>query len=161
MKIVKEWIGKEIKIKKYLSYSYLGKYTTFEKFNIENFKIILYVDLMRCTSCFLILSEIHEFDSVFIRKPEFVFIFKHKKKYKRDLKSFFRKNVFLHPFFLDKENEIDKINKFPTNSEYKCFSLNKEKKIIFVGDSAFILGIWLLYKRVISERETRVLTMEK
>ena len=51
--------------------------------------------------------------------------------------------------------------KFPSNPEYQCFLLDKDNKVLLVGNPALVSGIWILYKRVINERETKVLTMEK
>ena len=102
-----------------------------------------------------------ESDSVFTSKPEFVFFFQPKKRDEKELQSIFRNNGFHHPVFIDKENEIGKINNFPSNPEYQCFLLDKDNKVIMVGNPSLNTGIWTLYKRVISESETTVLTMEK
>ena len=102
-----------------------------------------------------------ESDTVFIRKPEFVFIFQPKKSDEQELQSIFMQNGFRHPVFIDRDDEIDRINKFPSNPEYQCFLLDKDNKVLLVGNPALISGIWILYKRVINERETKVLTMEK
>ena len=85
---------------------------------------------------------------------------------KRDEKEFavtLRSNNFRHPVFIDKENETDKINKFPSNPEYQCFLLDKDKnnKVIMIGNAAANSDIWILYKRIITESETKVLTIEQ
>jgi len=159
MKIVKEWTGKEIKFSNGLSCTSMGKDTTSIDLQNDNFKILLYVDSIGCTSCRLRLSEwkkiMNESDSVFFRKPEFVFIFQPKKRDEKELFNILKNNGFRQPVFIDKNNEIDKLNNFPSNPEYQCFLLDKEKKVILVGNPALVSGIWLLYKRVISEREKK------
>jgi len=102
-----------------------------------------------------------ESDSVFIRKPEFVFIFQPKKRDEKELSVILRSNGFRHPVFIDKENETDRINQFTSNPEYQCFLLDKDNKVIMIGNAAANSGIWILYKRIITESETKVLTMEK
>ena len=165
LKIVKEWTGKEVRFPKALSCTSMGKDTACIDVYDDNYKILLYVDSLGCTSCRLKLSEwkkmMQESDSVFIRKPEFIFIFQPKKKDEKELQSVFKQNGFRHPVFIDRDNEIDRINKFPSNSEYQCFLIDKDNKVLLVGNPALISGIWILYKRVINERETKVLTMEK
>ena len=164
-RIVAEWTGKEIKFPKELSCTSMGKDTTCVDLYSDNFKILLYVDSLGCTSCRLKLFEwkkiMQESDSLFIRKPEFVFIFRPKKRDEIELQSIFRNNGFHHPVFIDNENEIDKINKFPYNPEYQCFLLDKDNKVLMVGDPFINTGIWTLYKRIITESETRIITMEK
>jgi len=165
VKIVREWTGKEIRYPSDLSCMSMGKDTTCVDLYNDNFKILLFVDSLGCTSCRLKLHEwkriMNESDSVFIRKPEFVFIFQSKKSDGKELQNIFRNNGFRHPVFIDKENETDKINHFPSNPEYQCFLLDKDNKVVMVGNPSLSSGIWTLYKRVIAERETSVKTMGK
>ena len=164
-KIVKEWTGKEVKFPQSLSCTSMGKDTACIDLYNDNYKILLYVDSLGCTSCRLKLAEwkkiMQESDTAFVRKPEFVFFFQPKKRDEQELQSIFRSNGFRHPVFIDKDNEIDKINNFPANFEYQCFLLDKDNKVLLVGNPALLSGIWALYKRMISEHESRILTMEK
>ena len=165
VKIVFEWTGREIKFPEGLPCISMDRNTTCIDVHNDNFKIVLYVDSLGCTNCRLSLSTwkkiMKESDSVFIRKPEFVFIFQPKKRDKKELSLIFRNNGFRHPVFIDKENETDRMNKFPSNPEYQCFLLGKDNKVIMVGNPATNSGIWILYKRIITENETRVLKMKK
>ena len=164
-KIVSEWTGKEIKFSEVLSCISIERDTSCIDVQNDNFKIVLYVDSLGCTNCRLSLSTwkkiMKESDSVFIRKPEFVFIFQPKKRDEKELSLIFRNNGFSHPVFIDQENETDRMNKFPSKPEYQCFLLDKDNKVIMVGNPATNSGIWILYKRIITETETRVLTMKK
>ena len=165
MKIVKEWTGKEIKFPEDFSSTSLGNDSINIDLYSDNFKIVLYVDSLGCTSCRLRISEwkkiIQESDSVFTRKPEFVFIFQPKRRDEKELLSLFKQNGFHHPFFFDRQNEMGKLNRnFPSNPEYQCFLLNNDNKVILVGNPSLVSGIWILYKRVITEREKKSLTTE-
>ena len=165
IKIVAEWTGKEIKFPQGLPCTSMGQDTTCAHLYNDNFKIVLYVDSTGCTSCILRLSDwnniLRESDSVFIRKPEFVFFFHPKKRDERELQSIFRQYGFRHPVFIDKDNEIGKLNKFPSNPEYQCFLLDKDNKVIMIGNPSFNTSIWKLFKRVINERAKIVLSMKK
>ena len=158
-KIVKEWIGKEIKFPKDISCTSMGKDTTCVDLYSDNYKILLYVDSHDCTSCRLNLAGwkkiINESDTAFSKPPEFIFFFQPKQKDEEALQHIFRSNVFRHPVFIDKENEIDKLNKLPTKPEFQCFLLDKDNKVIMVGDPSTNQGIWTLYKKVIIERSSR------
>ena len=156
-KFLSEWTEKEVEFPKGLSCTSMGKDTTCIDLYNDNFKIVLYVDSSGCTSCRLKLYEwkklMEESDSAFIRKPEFVFFFQPKKKDERELQIIFRQNGFNHPVFIDKDNEIGKLNKFPSNPEYQCFLLDKDNKVILLGNPSLNTGVWTLYKRVINESE--------
>ena len=155
-KIVKEWTGKEIKFPQGLSCTSMGTDTTCVDLYSDNYKILLYVDSLGCTSCRLKLPElkkiINESDSVFSNPPEFIFFFQPKQKDERELQHILKNNGFRHPVFIDKENEINKLNKFPSKPEYQCFLLDKNNKVVIVGDPSVNRGIWDLYKRTITER---------
>ena len=148
VKIVREWTGKEIKFPKELFCISMQKDTTCVDLYSENFKILLYVDSLGCTSCRLKLSEwkkiIRESDSLFIRNLEFVFVFQPKKRDEMEVQFILLSEEFFHPVIIDKGNEIDKINKFPSNPEHQCFLLDKDNKVIMVGNPSFSSGIWTL-----------------
>ena len=156
-KTIKEWTGKEIKFPKELAITSIGRDTTCIDLYNDNFKILLYVDSSGCTSCRLKLYEwkmiIDESDSIFLKKPEFVFIFQPKKRDERELQIILIQNGFDHPFFIDKDNEIGRLNAFPSNSDYNCFLLDKDNKVIVIGNPVQNSGIWQLFKKVIRERE--------
>ncbi|MDR2913986.1 MAG: hypothetical protein LBV74_03985 [Tannerella sp.] len=157
-KIVIEWTGKEIQFPQGIACTSMGKDTTGIDLHNDNYKIMLYVDSLGCTSCRLRLAAwkklIKEADSVFTGKPEFVFFFQPKKKDEKELQFLFKQNGFSHPVFVDKTNEIGKLNNFPSKSEYQCFLLDKDNKVLMVGNPSLNPGIWTLYKKMINERET-------
>ena len=155
-KIVKEWTGKEIKFPKGISCTSMGTDTACVDLYSNNYKILLYVDSNGCTSCRLNLAGwkkiINESDTVFSNPPGFIFFFQPKQKDEKELQHILRSNAFRHPVYIDKENEIDKLNKLPSRTEYQCFLLDKDNKVIMVGDPSTNQGIWDLFKRVITER---------
>ena len=161
VKIVRECTGREIRYPADIFCMTMGKDTTCVDLYNENFK----VDSLGCISCRLKLREwkrtMNESDSVFIRKPEFVFIFQSKKSDGKGQQNIFRNNGFRHHVFIDKENVTNKINHFPSNPEHHCFLHDKDNRVGMVGNLSLTSGIWTLCKRVITGRETSVLTMGK
>ena len=158
-KIVKEWTGKEILFPEGLACTSMGRDTSCVDLYSDSYKILLYVDSTGCTSCRLNLSDwnriMGESDSAFITKPKFVFVFQPKKSDEKELHYVLESNGFCHPVFVDKENEFNKTNKFPSNPDYQCFLLDKDNKVIMVGNPSQNTGIWTLYKSVINrEKET-------
>jgi hypothetical protein len=157
LKIVAEWRGKEIVFPEDIPCFSMGKDTSCVDLHGDNYKIVLYVDSLGCTGCRLKLSEwnkiMREADSVFTRKPEFIFFFQPKRKDEKELQFIFRQNGFRHPVFVDKDNKIGKLNSFPSCPEYQCFLLDRASKVIIVGNPSLNPGIWTLYKKIITERE--------
>ena len=136
----------------------MGRDTTCIDVYSDNYKILLYVDSVGCTSCRLTLADwrriMNESDSVFVRKPEFVFIFQPKMSDEQELYAILRNKGFRHPVFIDKDNAFNKINKLPSNPAYQSFLLDRDNRVVMVGNPSMIKGIWTLYKKVITERET-------
>ena len=158
IKIVAEWTGKEIKFPKSLPCTSMGKDTTCVDLYSDNYKILLYVDSLGCTSCRLRLPEwkkiISESDSIFSKPLDFILFFQLKQRDERELQQIFRSNGFRHPVFIDKDNEIDKLNKFPSKPQYQCFLLDNDNKVVIVGNPSVNGGILELFKRIITESKT-------
>ena len=156
-KIVKEWTGKEIKFPKGVTCTSMGRDTTCVDLYSDNFKILLYVDSIGCTSCRLRLAEwkkiINEADTIFSKPPEFIFFFQPKQNGEKELYNVLRNNGFSHSVYIDKENEIDKLNNFPSTQIFQCFLLDKNNKVVIVGDPSVNKGIRDLFKRIITESE--------
>jgi hypothetical protein len=157
-RIVAEWTGKKIRFPDGLPCTSMGKDTACIDLHNDHYKIFLYVDSLGCTSCRLKLAEwkklMADADSIFEKRIEFIFFFQPKKKDEKELQYIFKQNGFRHPVFIDKQNEINKLNNFPSQTEYQCFLLDKDNKVLIVGNPSYNPGIWTLYKKVITERET-------
>jgi len=164
-KVIKEWAGKEIKFSEKLFCTYMGNDTTCVDLTAKIYKILIYVDSIGCTSCRLNLNQwskfILESDTAFIKKPEFLFFFQPKNKGEKDIILTLREYRFRHTVFIDKENETYKLNKFPANSNFQCFLLDKDNKVLLVGDPTSNPNIWILFKRIIKEREVSEFTTKK
>ena len=155
-KIVAEWTGKEIKFPEGVPSQSMGKDTIGIDFSNQNFKILLYVDSTGCSSCRLKLPEwkriIAEADSLFNGEVDFLFYFQPKKQDEKELQFMFKQNGFNHPVFIDTKNEIDNLNNFPSQTGYQCFLLDKDNKVLMIGNPSVNTGIWQLFKGYISER---------
>ena len=155
-KIVKEWTGKEIKFPEGLTCTSMGKDTTCIDLYSDNYKILIYVDSIGCTSCRLRLSEwkkiINESDTIFSKPIEFIFIFQPKQKEEKELQQIFKNNAFKHPVFIDRKNEIDKLNKLPSRPEFQCFLLDKDSKVVVIGNPTN-KEIWALFTKVVIESD--------
>jgi hypothetical protein len=66
----------------------------------------------------------------------------------KDLQHILKQHGSRYPVFIDKGNEIEKMNNFPPESEYQCFMLNRDNKVLMVGTPSYNQGIWTLFKKV-------------
>jgi len=160
--VVAEWTGKQILFPEGIPCQSLGRDTFCINPANQNYKILLYVDSAGCSSCRLKLFEwkqiIEDADTSFSEQVDFLFFFQPKKQDERELQFMFRNNGFNHPVFIDRNCEIDRLNKFPSQTEYQCFLLDADNKVIMVGNPSLNTGIWQLFKKYISGENKTVLT---
>jgi hypothetical protein len=150
--IVKEWMGKIINFPDLESVCTTESGTTQNIKNtnnkIKHYKILFYTDSTGCTSCKLRLltwkTYIEEMDS------HVDFLFYWIPKDTGEFLSLLKQTEFDYPVYIDSRNELNKLNKFPDNEQYQCFLLNKDNKVISIGNPANNPQIWKLYKQIIT-----------
>ena len=154
-KIVSEWIGKEIRFPDNVPCYVSGKDTLQELCNAnfqKEFKILLYVDSTGCSSCRLRLPVwkqlIEEADSLFQGKVGFLLFFQPKKV--KDIGFMFVQDKFDYPIFIDIDRAINNLNRFPQAMQYQCFLLDKNNKVLMIGNPVLNPKIWELYKEQIA-----------
>jgi len=165
-KIVNEWIGKEIRFPDNVPCYVSGKDTLSELCNAnfqKEFKILLYVDSTGCSSCRLKLFEwkqlMEESDSLFQGKVGFLLYFQPKSV--KEMTFLFLRDRFEYPVFIDKKRTIDSLNHFPQATQYQCFLLDNDNKVLMVGNPILNPKIWELYKEQIGggkKTEPEILT---
>ena len=62
-----------------------------------------------------------------------------------------KRNKFTYPIFYDYKNKIGKLNDFPKAPRFQTFLLNKNNKVILLGNPIGSHRMWELYKKVLSE----------
>ena len=160
-KIVNEWTGKEILFPENISCYIAGQDTLPQICNTlfqREFKILLYVDSLGCSSCRLNLFEwkqlMEEADSLFQGNVGFLLFFQPKSE--RESSYLFTRDQFDYPVFIDINGTIDQLNGFPKEMDYQCFLLDSNNKVLIIGNPALNLNNWELYKSQISgEKKTK------
>ncbi|GHT28790.1 hypothetical protein FACS189432_07220 [Bacteroidia bacterium] len=61
-----------------------------------------------------------------------------------------KRDGFNYPVFIDMDNRINQLNHFPSEQSYQCFLLNKDNKVIMIGNPVLNPKIWELFKKQIS-----------
>jgi hypothetical protein len=153
--IVKEWKGKEILFTDNLQCCIVGKDTIPEFCNNlfqKEYKVLLYVDSIGCSSCRLKLVEwkrlISESDSLFHGQLGFLLFFQPKNR--KEMTFMFKQFHFDYPVFIDMNNIINRLNHFPQQQSYQCFLLDSNNKVLMIGNPTLNPKIWDLYKQIIS-----------
>jgi len=152
--VVVEWTGKAIQFPTGIPCKSLGRDTDCVDTSNPNYKILLYVDSAGCTGCRLKLSEwkqlISEADALFPGKMDFLFFYQPKQRDLRELALQMNMADFPYPVFLDMDNQIDRANRFPSDPSFQCFLLDRDNKVVLIGNPAVNPQIWELYKEQIS-----------
>jgi len=164
-KIVNEWMGKEIRFPENVPCYVSGKDTLQRLCNEhfqKEFKILLYVDSTGCSGCRLKLFQwkqlMEEADSLYQGKVGFLLYFQPKNV--KEMSYLFLRDRFDYPVFIDKNRTINNLNHFPQAMQYQCFLLDKDNKVLMVGNPILNPKIWELYKEQIGGKkiEQEILT---
>jgi hypothetical protein len=59
---------------------------------------------------------------------------------------------FDYPVFIDETGKINQLNKLPQAQMYQCFLLDRQNKIISIGNPVYNKNVWELYISIISNR---------
>jgi hypothetical protein len=153
--IVNEWTGKEIRFPDDFQCNVWGKDTASvlcAGLMDTEYKILLYIDSAGCSSCrlklFLWKQLITEADSLFEGKLSFLLFFQPKNE--KEMNFLFQRDKFDYLVFIDRNKTINQLNHFPEKPEYQCFLLDKNNKVLMIGNPALNPKIWELYKQTIS-----------
>lgn len=153
--LVNEWQGKEIKFPDNLIFTrYLTDTTDFQIPQSE-YKVLVYVDSIGCTSCKLQLhkwKELIEYtDSVTQGKIPFLFFF-HPKDYK-EIRYLLKRDGFDRPICIDMDDRLNKLNKFPEDMTFQTFLLDKDNKVAILGNPVHNIAVKELYLKQITGKD--------
>ena len=146
-RLVQEWQGKEILFPKNAVFTRFLKDTVDYKIPESEYKILLYVDSVGCTSCKFQLNRwvdfIHQVDSITdIDIPVLFFL---QMKDRKEMLSILRRENFNVPVCIDRDGAIDKLNHFPKNSSFHAFLLDRDNRVLVIGNPVMNLSVQDLY----------------
>ena len=151
-RLVSEWERKEILFPTHSTFTIQGKDTV--DFNIKDadYKIVTYVDSAGCTGCKLQLPRwkelIAEVDSMTDGSVPFLFYF-HPKDLK-ELKYLTRREGFVYPVCFDGKDDFNRLNRFPNEMMFQTFLLDKENKVVALGNPVLSPKVKELYLKLIT-----------
>ena len=149
--VVQAWQGREVLFPDTPVFTIYGQDTVDYNFRNADYKVVSYVDSVGCLSCKLQLDRwkdiIHRIDSVADVRVPFVFFFSPEKQ--RDVVYATKSGGFDHPIVLDLKNEFNTLNHFPADFNFQTMLLDKDNKVVAIGNPVQSPKILDLFQSVI------------
>ena len=134
------------------SLPFQGKDTVDLDFKDADYKVVTYVDSVGCTSCKLQLHRwkelVAEVDSLTNGRVPFLFYFHPKDK--KELRYLTRRDDFTYPVCFDEQDELNRLNQFPSDMTFQTFLLDKENKVVAMGSPVLNPKVKELYLGLIT-----------
>ncbi len=158
VRLINEWEGRTIYFPSDMcltSYSIDSVMTNCNKSKFP-YTILNYVDSTGCLSCRLQLPKwnemIEDFDSIAPHKVAYLFVFTPKDK---DLLiDLLKRESFPHFVYIDETDTLNKMNHFPKDESFQTFLLDKDDRVLAIGNPIHNPKVKELYKKVILRDET-------
>ena len=155
LRLVNEWNGKEIKFPSRSVFTIQGKDTVDFEFGNADYKVVTYIDSVGCTSCKLQLPRwkqlVEEVDSLTNGSVPFLFYF-HPKDIK-ELRFLTRREAFTYPVCFDEKDDFNRLNRFPGEMMFQTFLLDKEDRVVALGNPILSPKVKELYLNLIRGNE--------
>lgn len=136
LKLINEWEGREIIYPSDIKFAKYNGDTFCMDSKFPNYKILTYMDSLDCVSCNLNLSEWVNFSSVIdtISSVSVFFQFVFQPHRVNELLLTLKRDDFLYPIYIDKKGSFDKLNNFPDNLSFRTFLLDKNNRVVAIGN---------------------------
>jgi hypothetical protein len=155
-KIVKEWNNKEIVFPQNTVFTIYAEDTADYKIPESEYKVVVYTDSMSCAGCTLQGAMWKDFiryiDSATDNSVPFLFFFNPKRE--NDLADVLKFAELDIPVCMDINDEFNKLNKFPNDLRFKTFLLNRQNRVVIVGNPIYNQTLEDLYIKQITGKES-------
>ena len=146
--LVKEWQGKQILFPENMVFTRFASDTTNFVIPTSDYKVLVFVDSIGCTSCKLQLSRWKEF----IRYTDsFLFFFQFDDQW--EIHSLLIRENFDKPICLDRSDSLNQLNHFPKDIRFQVFLLDKNNKVVVIGNPVHNPNVKELYLEEISRKQ--------
>ena len=150
--LVQEWQGKEIVFPQDMAFTRFVTEPVDYRIPDAEYKVLVYVDSVGCTSCKLQLPKWQELiahvDSATNGNIPFIFVFQSKDD--RELRYILKRDNFDRPVCIDRNNRFDELNQFPQDITFQTFLLDKDNKVKVIGNPVHNLAVRDLYLKQIT-----------
>lgn len=152
--LVREWSGKEILFPDDLEFTSLGNKVPSLLQGDWDYAIVSYVDSLGCLNCKLQLDTWSDFirkkDTLSQKKVELLF-FMHPLN-RKELLSLLREHGFAYPVCIDTNDVFNRLNHFPTDVAFQTFLLNRDNKVVAIGNPIHNPNVKELYTSIICDK---------
>lgn len=153
--LVKEWQGKQILFPENMVFTRFASDTTNFVIPTSDYKVLVFVDSIGCTSCKLQLSRWKEFirytDSISQKNIPFLFFFQFDDQW--EIHSLLIRVNFDKPICLDRSDSLNQLNHFPKDIRFQVFLLDKNNKVVVIGNPVHNPNVKELYLEEISRKQ--------
>lgn len=150
--LVQEWQGKEIVFPQNMAFTRFVTKPVDYRIPDAEYKVLVYVDSVGCTSCKLQLPKWKELiahvDSATNGNVPFIFVFQSKDD--RELRYILKCDNFDRPVCIDRNNRFNSSNRFPQDITFQTFLLDKDNKVKVIGNPVHNLAVRDLYLKQIT-----------
>lgn len=161
LSILDEWIGKTILMPpSYKLYPYIQNHNFDSIYSNADFKILNYVDSLECISCNLRLKEwnilMKSFSENKSKEVTALFVFSPKNIIRmKEVIPLVKRNAMTFPITIDSLDRFNNLNRFPQNSRFHTFLLDKHNRILAIGNPVANTRIKKLYLGLINGKDTQ------
>ena len=153
--LVKEWQGKQILFPENMVFTRFASDTTNFVIPTSDYKVLVFVDSIGCTSCKLQLSRWKEFirytDSISQKNIPFLFFFQFDDQW--EIHSLLIRENFDKPICLDRSDSLNQLNHFPKDIRFQVFLLDKNNKVVVISNPVHNPNVKELYLEEISRKQ--------
>ncbi|MDH6313632.1 hypothetical protein M2137_002422 [Parabacteroides sp. PFB2-10] len=150
-RLVTEWQGKEILFPDEMVFSRYATDAVEWPVWEADYKVLVYVDSLGCISCKLQLPKwkewITQVDSITDGYVPFLFFFQSSDQ--KEIRHLLKRDDFDYPVCLDREDQLNKLNNFPSDITFQTFLLDKDNRVVSIGNPIHNLAVKDLYLKQI------------
>ena len=148
--VIEEWLGKELIYPSDVDFVNLDNDSLFvnEKYQ---YKIFVYMNSLDCLACNLKFIEWNalEKDIKAVTSLPVLFQFVFQPRRINELMLILKKESFCFPFCIDKKGTFEELNHFPKDAYFRVFLLNKDNRVLAVGNPVHNPKVKELYLKII------------
>ncbi len=145
--VVNKWNGRTISFPPDLTFTILGRDTIADFLENRDYSIITYVDSTGCVSCNLQLIEWKKFinELNFCTDKIIPVLFIVHPKARKDIVALLASYNYVYPVCIDDQDAFNRLNKIPKDRDFQTFLLDREDRVIVIGNPIHNLKVKELY----------------
>lgn len=149
--MIKYWQHREVLIPQSSIFTLLGEDTVVMQM-ANSYKIVSYLDSIGCISCKARLAGWKDFIADLESENVPVFIFMNTSNL-AEIQLILKRESFNYPICIDEKDSLNKLNHFPSDMRFQTFLLNKDNRVLAIGNPIHNPKVKDLYLNIIQGKE--------